>query len=190
LNVSIPGLDVSGADVLHVFSGFLPVTRHGGTTLTKREAIFDHGRNGGPQGLYSVAGIKFTTARKVAGKTLSMIFGKEKEHEEPRRRGETGDALEYDESMTGMYDFDWYPRDGDPSWKDPLRRIIEEESVLHLDDLMIRRTSLGDNPARAMNISRETCGIFRWDEARCRLEIGRLRKRFRSSVLDLAGTGS
>jgi len=45
--------------------------------------------------------------------------------------------------------------------------------VLHLDDLMIRRTSLGDNPARAMNISRETCGIFRWDEARCRLEIGR-----------------
>jgi glycerol-3-phosphate dehydrogenase len=115
-----------------------------------------------------------------------MIFRKEKEHEEPRRRGETGDALEYDESMRGMYDFDWYPRDGDPSWKDPLRRIIEEESVLHLDDLMIRRTSLGDNPARAMKISREICGIFRWDADRCRIEIDRLRKIFRPSATELA----
>jgi glycerol-3-phosphate dehydrogenase len=190
LNMSMPGLDANGSDILHVFSGFLPVTSAGGTTLTTREVIFDHGRNGGPQGLFSVSGIKFTTARKVAGKTLSMIFRKVREHEEPRRRGETGDALEYDESMPGMYDFDWYPRDGDPSWKDPLRRIIEEESVLHLDDLMIRRTSLGDNPARAMNISREICGIFRWDEARCRFEIQRLRRSFRSSILDLAGTGS
>jgi glycerol-3-phosphate dehydrogenase len=188
--MSMPGLDANGSDILHVFSGFLPVTSAGGTTLTTRAVIFDHGRNGGPQGLFSVSGIKFTTARKVAGKTLSMIFRKVGEHEEPRRRGETGDALEYDESMPGMYDFDWYPRDGDPSWKDPLRRIIEEESVLHLDDLMIRRTSLGDNPARAMNISREICGIFRWDDARCRFEIQRLRRRFRSSILDLAGTGS
>jgi glycerol-3-phosphate dehydrogenase len=186
LNVSIPGLDVSGADVLHVFSGFLPVTRPGGTTLTKREVIFDHGRNGGPQGLFSVAGIKFTTARKVAGKTLSMIFREEKGRDGHGRRRETEDAPENDESMRGMYDFDWYPRDGDPSWKDPLRRIIEEESVLHLDDLMIRRTSLGDNPARAMKISRETCGIFRWDEDRCRIEIDRLRKSFRPSATELA----
>jgi glycerol-3-phosphate dehydrogenase len=96
-------------------------------------------------------------------------------------------AFENDESLQGMYDFDWHPRDGDPSWKDPLRRIIEEESVLHLDDLMIRRTSLGDNPARAMKISRETCGIFRWDEDRCRLEIERLRNTFRSVVVDLSG---
>jgi len=186
LNVSIPGLDVSGADVLHVYSGFLPVTRHGGTTLTKREVIFDHGRNGGPQGLYSVAGIKFTTARKVAGKTLSMIFQEEKGRDGHGRRRETEDAPENDESVRGMYDFDWYPRDGDPCWKDQLRRIVAEESVLHLDDLMIRRTSLGDNPARAMKISREICGIFRWDADRCRIEIDRLRKIFRPSATELA----
>jgi glycerol-3-phosphate dehydrogenase len=190
LNMSMPGLDATVTDILHVFSGFLPVTNAGGTTLTTREVIFDHGREGGPQGLYSVAGIKFTTARKVAGKTLSMIFRKEKGHEGTRRGGDAGDALENDESMQGMYDFDWYPRDGDPSWKDPLRRIIEEEAVLHLDDLMIRRTSLGDNPARAMDISRETCGIFRWDEDRCRLEIDRLRNKFRPVAVNLSGEAS
>jgi glycerol-3-phosphate dehydrogenase len=186
LNKSMPGLDAAVKDILHVFSGFLPVTNAGGTTLTTREVIFDHGRSGGPLGLFTVSGIKFTTARKVAGKTLSMIFRKEKGHEGRRRRGEAGDVLENDESLRGMYDFDWHPRDGDPSWKDPLRRIIEEESVLHLDDLMIRRTSISDNPARAMEISRETCGIFRWDEDRCRLEIDRLRKSLRSPAADLA----
>jgi len=188
LNMSMPGLDATGKDILHVFSGFLPVTDVGGTTLTTREVIFDHGRNGGPQGLFSVAGIKFTTARKVAGKTLSTIFPEGKGGDMHGRRGDMEGAFENDQSLPGMYDFDWYPRDGDPSWKDPLRRIIEEESVLHLDDLMIRRTSLGDNPARAMKISRETCGIFRWDEDRCRLEIDRLRKRCRSSAVELAET--
>lgn len=190
LNMSMPELDATGTDILHVYSGFLPVTNAGGTTLTTREVIFDHGRNGGPQGLFSIAGIKFTTARMVAEKTLSMIFRKEKGNDGHGRRREAEDAPENDESMRGMYDFDWYPRNGDPSWEDPLRRIIEEESVLHLDDLMIRRTSLGDNPARAMKISREICGFFRWDEDRCRLEIDRLRKRFRSPALDLAGTVS
>jgi len=186
LNKSMPGLDATGKDILHVFSGFLPVTNAGGTTLTTREVIFDHGRNGGPQGLFSVAGIKFTTARKVAGKTLSMIFreGKGREGHDPRREVEV--VPENDGSMPGVFDFDWYPRDGVPSWKDPLRRIVEEESVLHLDDLMIRRTSLGDNPARAMEISREICGIFDWDEDRCRLEIDRLRKSFRSPPAELA----
>jgi glycerol-3-phosphate dehydrogenase len=187
LNMSMPGLDATGTDILHVYSGYLPVTDVGGTTLTAREVIFDHGRNGGPRGLYSLAGIKFTTARKVAGKTLSTIFRKGKGRDVHGRRGDMEGAFENDESLQGMYDFDWHPRDGDPSWKDPLRRIIEEESVLHLDDLMIRRTSLGDNPARAMKISRETCGIFRWDEDRCRLEIERLRNTFRSVVVDLSG---
>jgi glycerol-3-phosphate dehydrogenase len=186
LNMSMPGLGATGTDILNVYSGFLPVTNVGGTTLTTREVIFDHGRNGGLHGLYSVAGIKFTTARKVAGKTLSMIFRKEQEHEGYGRRRVVEVVLVNDESMPGMFDFDWYPRDGDPSWKDPLRRIIEEESVLHLDDLMIRRTSLGDNPARAMKISREICGIFQWDEDRCRLEIDRLRKSFRPLAAEIA----
>ena len=186
LNMSLPGLEATGKDILHVYSGFLPVTNDGGTTLTTREVIFDHGRNGGPQGLFSVAGIKFTTARKVAEKTLSGIFRKGRENEGPGRRREAEVVLEHDEGLSGMYDFEWNPRDSEPSWKDPLRRIVAEESVLHLDDLMLRRTSLGDNPARAMKISGEICGIFRWDEDRCHHEIERIRKCFRSPAAGLS----
>ncbi len=57
LNMSLPGLEATGTDILQIFSGFLPVTNDGGTTLTTREVIFDHVGDGGPQGLYSVAGI-------------------------------------------------------------------------------------------------------------------------------------
>jgi len=52
----------------------LPVRVAGQTDLTAREVILDHGRHGGPVNLYSVTGIKFTTARKVAEKTVNEIF--------------------------------------------------------------------------------------------------------------------
>ena len=47
----------------------------GQSTLTVRPAIWDHGRHGGPQGLFSVSGVKFTTARLVAEKTLAAMTG-------------------------------------------------------------------------------------------------------------------
>jgi glycerol-3-phosphate dehydrogenase len=47
----------------------------GSTSLTAREAIVDHGASGGPQGFYSVTGIKFTTARKVGVRAVAQMLG-------------------------------------------------------------------------------------------------------------------
>ena len=74
LNLAIPTLQVGVEDILHVFSGLLPVTEVGSVHLTNREIIHDHSIDDGPYGLYSVSGIKFTTARRVAEKTLARIF--------------------------------------------------------------------------------------------------------------------
>ena len=75
INRAIPGLSLSLRHVRRICSGLLPVRVAGSTALTTREAILDHGRNGGPAGLYSVTGIKFTTARKVGNRAVEQMFG-------------------------------------------------------------------------------------------------------------------
>lgn len=70
LDRALPGFDLGPKDIVRVFSGLLPTDRPGSAELTKREIIIDHARLGGPTGFYSVSGIKFTTARRVAEKAL------------------------------------------------------------------------------------------------------------------------
>ncbi len=176
LNIAIPGLDLSANDILHIYSGYLPVKEEGGTALTKREAIYNHGVNGGPKGLYTVSGIKFTTSRIVAAKMLNMIF-----------HDIEGDMISDDiffpntvgrREKSGLFDFEWYPKTDDSSWKKDIARIIDEESVIHLDDLILRRTNLGDNPVRAMKIVPLICDLFKWDSSRTQEEVRRLKTQY------------
>ena len=73
LNRAIPGLDVGPSNVRRVFAGLLPAAAPGSADLLKREVLEDHGKVGGPKGLYSVSGVKFTTANDVARQLLDMI---------------------------------------------------------------------------------------------------------------------
>lgn len=66
LNLVLGDLKLTRDDIEHVYSGYLPVTENGGTTLTKRAYIHDHAQHGGPKNLFSISGIKFTTAHKEA----------------------------------------------------------------------------------------------------------------------------
>jgi glycerol-3-phosphate dehydrogenase len=75
INRAIPSLNLSLRNIRRVCSGLLPVRTAQSTNLTAREAIVNHGRGGGPLGLYSVTGIKFTTARKVAARAVDEILG-------------------------------------------------------------------------------------------------------------------
>jgi glycerol-3-phosphate dehydrogenase len=62
--------------VLDVLWGRLPAVAEGSTELASRPVIADHGRQGGPQGLVSVSGVKLTTARAVARRTLKVLGAK------------------------------------------------------------------------------------------------------------------
>lgn len=66
LNRSLRGFDVGLSDVVEVRAGYLPATAPGLPTQAKRPVIVDHGADGGPIGLHSVSGVKWTTARAVA----------------------------------------------------------------------------------------------------------------------------
>jgi glycerol-3-phosphate dehydrogenase len=56
LNRSAPALRLTKDHVLRVFAGLLPSRRPGSKELAVREAMHDHGRHGGPRGLFSLAG--------------------------------------------------------------------------------------------------------------------------------------
>jgi len=55
--------------------------------------------------------------------------------------------------------------------------LIKEESVLHLDDLILRRTTLWENPSRSLEIASILCKAFSWSEEKSEMEKGRLKEK-------------
>jgi glycerol-3-phosphate dehydrogenase len=80
INGAYPGAAVKRNEVTFVHKGFLPMDginhKNGEVQLTKHYAIRDHGPDDGIEGLISVAGVKYTTARDVAVKTVSRVLKK------------------------------------------------------------------------------------------------------------------
>jgi glycerol-3-phosphate dehydrogenase len=177
LNRAAPGLGLTGGDIVHVLAGLLPAVRTGSDELALREVIVDHGAQGGGHGLYSVSGVKFTTARLVAEKTLNRVFG----HSRAVRRSWTWtprpDALqpgtaEMAALLGGLGD----SSDGVDGCEGVLGKLIEEESVVHLEDLFFRRTSLWTRPKEALHAAPRLCRLWGWDEAECASELTRVQE--------------
>lgn len=182
LNWAVPGLNLTSSEVLRIFSGLLPASETGTAHLAKREAIFDHGESGGLRGLYSICGVKFTTSRLVAQKTLAKAFPHSQLVSTPKEEcrvppPEVG-------RRRGTFDYHWQPEAEDTAWEAELAETIALESVLHLDDLVLRRTSLGDNPRRALAMAPRICRLWGWDLDRTRLEIERLEQYYARRVAD------
>ena len=74
LNAAVPGWDVRSEQVLRVCHGWLPARAEGSPVPASRPVVHDHGAAGGPEGLFSVSGVKLTTARAVAEKTLAKVL--------------------------------------------------------------------------------------------------------------------
>jgi len=76
LNQAFPALDLTMADVTLVHRGVVPAAVHGDrVALQGHEQIRDHATQGF-EGLLTVAGTKFTTARSVAERVTDSIFVK------------------------------------------------------------------------------------------------------------------
>lgn len=73
INEACPSLDLRRADVRQVYAGLLP-RREGETDPNvaplKRPLVIDHAASGGPAGLISAVGVKWTTARAVARRAV------------------------------------------------------------------------------------------------------------------------
>jgi glycerol-3-phosphate dehydrogenase len=134
LNRAIPGLNVNLGDVLRVYAGLLPANTSGTVDLASRETIHDHGAGRGPQGLFSVRGVKYTTARLVAQKALIKALGKAL----PPVRA---DAVRPPPALIGQGVLnEASPLDGPADrLAAVLRELAAQEAVMCLDDLLMRR---------------------------------------------------
>jgi glycerol-3-phosphate dehydrogenase len=173
LNEALPAAQFSIKNVIHVFSGYLPVTGMGSTKLTHREIIMDHAREGGPRGLYSVSGIKFTTARLVAEKVLASMFP----DREFKRSGLEFSGREADRLKWDLADAERLEKQfsADPdTWKRKIEKIMDDEGAVHLDDLVIRRLPTYETSEQVLRLSGLICRALQWDEERWAKERARL----------------
>jgi len=176
VNRAFPNLKLDREEVFSVYAGYLPAKRRGSPHLAKEETWVDHSNHGGPEGLFSVQGTKFTAARSTAEVGLARIFPDHTISE--KKRDDFLQTRSERQGKRGIVGYDWKPSQADSDWREHLAQIIEEESVLHLDDLVLRRTSLGDNPRRALRMAPRLCDLFDWDAERCQEEVERVKVQY------------
>lgn len=133
LNEAVPGLGAAIGDVSCVWSGLVPAPYAEATVASDRAQIVEHGRHGGPDGLISVSGVKFTTAPKLARRVFERIPGPP--------MAPFPDAP----CWTGLQDIPGYSES-----MEPLGDIARDECVRHADDLVFRRTGLWQDRRGAM----------------------------------------
>lgn len=76
LEAALPGFAAWSAPVAQVLWGWLPATADGGSVPSSHPVVHDHGAAGGPAGLWSVSGVKLTTARGVAERVLGRVLAR------------------------------------------------------------------------------------------------------------------
>jgi len=160
MNSAIPGINLTKKDILKIYAGILPATDSG--KLSKRPSMINHSANSGPEGFYSISGVKFTTSRLVAENTIKKIFP----GNSPRNYSSIfGDTTDIPEITFG------YEQTVEKKDLEILRKIVDEESVIHLSDLVLRRTSLGENPPRALGALDKLRPLFPPDEKWWEVEL-------------------
>ncbi|HJR15481.1 MAG TPA: FAD-dependent oxidoreductase [Gemmatimonadales bacterium] len=140
LNDAVPEWNLRSDDVLRVWSGLLPGTdRAANEGLATSAMIHDHGRSGGPSGLLTVAGVKFTTAPLVAARVLRAAGFRQRRAvtEIPRPP-----ARQIPAAAAFRRTLATAPAEAE-NW---VRRLAAEESVLSVEDLLRRRTDWALDP--------------------------------------------
>jgi len=152
LNAALPGWRVTTGDVRRVFWGLLPVDHPGTVRLSSRAVIHDHARGGGPVGLFSVSGVKFTTARRVAEVLLATIFERV-----PGLRAGPASPVERPEpaAVPAASEFRSLLRADPAAARSLVVRLMEDEAVIAPDDLLLRRTDWGADPEQRDMLARE-----------------------------------
>ncbi len=165
LNAACPGLALRPGDIARVQWGRLPLKagREPGrpTALAERPRIRDHAPDN--RRLFSVEGVKYTTARRVAATAVSRILDALGLADPGCRTSAT--------PLSGAYDV----AADDPRLETRIREAVRNEMALTLGDVVFRRTGLGDPPGperAAVCMAAQIVGReLGWDSAREAAEV-------------------
>lgn len=164
LNEAFPSLGLTRADVTLVHRGLVPAIAgtNGRVSLQGHEQVRDHASDG-IEGIVSVAGAKYTTARAVAERVTDRLLAKLGHPAVPCRTAVTPLPVREGETV----------------------RAVRNEMARTLGDVVIRRTPLGSlgypGDAEIERVATVVAEELGWSEERKRREVEDLR-RFYGSV--------
>jgi glycerol-3-phosphate dehydrogenase len=156
LRGAIPDLEISMDNVRRILSGLLPVKAAGSVRLAVREVILDHASLGGPDGLFSVSGVKFTTARRVAEKVLALVETKRGKPIPPSASAQPPQS----EVPPPWPEFQQLVRDDIAKARGIAMKMVEKEAVLDISDLVLRRTDWGIDVAGADAVAEQILDLL------------------------------
>jgi glycerol-3-phosphate dehydrogenase len=151
-------------EVTLVHRGIVPAASYArGLSLLAQHRILDHGDAGAPQ-VFTVIGVKYTTARLVAEQTVDRVMARLGRRAVPCRTAEK--AL-----PGGSLD------DRDPV--DAVAHAIQDEMAHTLVDVVVRRTGMGatghPGEAHAAAVADSMQRALGWSDERKTLELAALR---------------
>lgn len=179
LDRAAPALGLRDAPVLRVDAGLMPARWPGRGDPAVRPVVLDHAETGGPRGLFTVCGVKYTTAPLLARAALRYVYrrsGRDLSVRTGTGRPEPRPAL----ILTAQRLAERLP---EPALRGELRALAEHESVVHLDDLLLRRATWNDAPARIPELAPALYELLGWGAERRRRDEARLAERFGAAAL-------
>jgi glycerol-3-phosphate dehydrogenase len=140
-NQACPGLGLSSNDVVRFQWGWLPLKagREPGPPqgLADRPVILNHGRTDGVAHLFSVEGVKYTTARRVAERVVDQIFRDLGRLSPPCR---TAEIVLEGSGIAASFDSDGAME------RSSILGAVRDEMAVKLSDIVFRRSNLGARP--------------------------------------------
>jgi glycerol-3-phosphate dehydrogenase len=114
INTCLPGTSIGREDILAVQLGIVPSARPAHPDrepdLLRHPLLVDHAKRDGLEGLYSVCGVKFTTARGVAEKVIDAVAAKTGKpvapsttHRDPLPGGDIPDLATFQRHMAAAH---------------------------------------------------------------------------------------
>jgi glycerol-3-phosphate dehydrogenase len=169
---AFPWAGLEARDVALVHEGLVP-GEGGAEGLGRAARLHDHEKEDGIAGLLSVLGVKYTTARGVAEKAVTLCLRKLRKP-----------ALACRTATTTLV----HARPLEGSLVDRTRRAIDEEMALTLDDLVRRRLDLGTaGPPPAADLETVegvAAALLGWDDARRAAERRALAQAYANPLLE------
>jgi glycerol-3-phosphate dehydrogenase len=159
LNAAIQQLRLGMEDVVATLSGWLPSVREGDSRQARRAVLHDHDQHGGPRGLFSVSGVKFTTARAVAERVLRRAIGEPL----PLRKATASRPLQQRDAALALLS---EMSDCPERFPVDVARLADDESVIYVEDLVKRRLGFLD-PVAAHLLARAGEPLSRESRGEC-----------------------
>ncbi len=155
INEAYPSLRLSLKDIRYVYAGFTPA-EDDNNSRAHHTNLIDHAEQDDIQNLFSVVGVKYTTARSTAQQVVRKIFKSLKIEvkdlpsyaiEELRDELSVVDDLSLDASVSEEEIVSVYRK----NQKQHIKRSIGTEMVLKIEDYVLRRNNLAVRGLLATN---------------------------------------